>query len=121
MRTVQACVGARGPHATHFFPDKNTLGKRDPRVDDYIAKQQEFAQPILTYLREVVHEGCAECEETLKWSSPTFMYHDAFSPSHKREYVQWITEAKSEDTRKRRLSQAVEWMSEGKPRNWKYM
>ena len=46
---------------------------------------------------------------------------DRFSPSHKREYVEWITEAKGEDTRHRRLAQAIEWMAEGKPRNWKYM
>ena len=46
---------------------------------------------------------------------------EAFSPSHKREYVEWITEAKSDDTRARRLQTAVEWMGEGKPRNWKYM
>jgi uncharacterized protein YdeI (YjbR/CyaY-like superfamily) len=45
----------------------------------------------------------------------------AFSPSHKREYVEWVTEAKSEETRNRRLVQAVEWMTQGKPRNWKYM
>jgi uncharacterized protein YdeI (YjbR/CyaY-like superfamily) len=45
----------------------------------------------------------------------------AFSPSHKREYVEWMTEAKSDDTRNRRVTQAVEWMAEGKPRNWKYM
>lgn len=45
---------------------------------------------------------------------------DAFSPSHKREYVQWITEAQTDETRARRLSTAVEWMSEGKSRNWKY-
>jgi uncharacterized protein YdeI (YjbR/CyaY-like superfamily) len=45
---------------------------------------------------------------------------DAFPPSHRREYVEWITEAKTEPTRKRRLEQAVEWMSEGKSRNWKY-
>ena len=46
---------------------------------------------------------------------------DGFSPSHKREYIQWITEAKTEATRTRRLETAVEWMAEGKPRNWKYM
>lgn len=46
---------------------------------------------------------------------------DAFSPSHRREYLQWVTEAKSEDTRKRRLEQTVEWLAEGKPRNWKYI
>ena len=45
----------------------------------------------------------------------------AFSPSHKREYVEWMTEARSEETRNRRLVQAVEWMAQGKPRNWKYM
>lgn len=44
----------------------------------------------------------------------------AFSPSHKREYIEWLTEAKREETRQRRLAQAVEWMAEGKPRNWKY-
>src|SRR5579863_1196025 len=46
---------------------------------------------------------------------------EAFSPSHKREYVEWITEAKQEETRLKRLATAIEWLSEGKPRNWKYM
>lgn len=197
------------------------MTKRDSRVDAYIAKQRDFAKPILTHLRDVIHEACPDCEETLKWSSPTFMYHgmlcgfagfkehavfgfwkhelvmgpgvgrgdamgslgrltsvkdlppkrellglikkaaklnetgvktprartgakkaiqmpsdlaaalaknkkakatyEAFSPSHQREYLEWITDAKLEETRKRRLEQAIEWMSEGKPRNWKYM
>lgn len=44
----------------------------------------------------------------------------AFSPSHKREYVEWITEAKTEPTREKRIATAIEWMSEGKSRNWKY-
>lgn len=43
-----------------------------------------------------------------------------FSPSHKREYVEWITEAKTEPTREKRLTAAIEMMSEGKSRNWKY-
>ncbi len=45
----------------------------------------------------------------------------AFPPSHKREYLEWLTDAKTEGTRQRRLAQALEWLSEGKPRNWKYM
>jgi uncharacterized protein YdeI (YjbR/CyaY-like superfamily) len=45
---------------------------------------------------------------------------EGFPPSHRREYVEWITEAKQEATRQRRLSQAIEWMAEGKSRNWKY-
>jgi uncharacterized protein YdeI (YjbR/CyaY-like superfamily) len=46
---------------------------------------------------------------------------DNFPPSHRREYIEWIIEAKREDTRRRRLTQAIEWLSEGKPRHWKYM
>ena len=44
----------------------------------------------------------------------------AFSPSHQREYIEWITEAKREDTRQKRLATTVAWLTEGKPRNWKY-
>ena len=47
-------------------------------------------------------------------------HFDAFSPSRQREYVEWIGEAKGEDTRARRLAQAMAWISEGKHRNWKY-
>jgi uncharacterized protein YdeI (YjbR/CyaY-like superfamily) len=46
---------------------------------------------------------------------------DAFSPSHRREYIEWITEARQPATRERRMLQAIEWLAEGKPRNWKYM
>jgi hypothetical protein len=45
----------------------------------------------------------------------------ALSPSHRREYIEWITEAKREETRSRRLAQAIEWLAEGKVRNWKYV
>ena len=197
---------------------------RDPRVDAYIAKSADFAQPILTHLRELVHAACPDVEETLRWSMPSFTYAggilcqmaafkqhcafgfwkgslivpsdgannetamgqfgritklselpskkiltgyikqamklneegvkiperikpdkprpapatpddlatalkenkaartawDAFSPSCKREYVDWIVEAKREETRLKRVAQAVEWMGEGKQRNWKY-
>lgn len=197
------------------------MAKRDPRVDAYIARSAEFARPVLKHLREVVHSTCPGAEETLKWGSPTFMYHgilcgmaafkrhcifgfwkhalivdekddrnseamgqfgqitrvadlparrvivgyvrtamklnedgiqvprrktaprkavvtpadlkaalaknararrvyEAFSPSRKRDYVEWITEAKTGATRQRRLGTAVEWMTEGKSRNWKY-
>jgi uncharacterized protein YdeI (YjbR/CyaY-like superfamily) len=43
-----------------------------------------------------------------------------FSSSHKREYVEWITEAKREETRTRRIQTAVDWLAKGKSRNWKY-
>lgn len=195
------------------------MGTRNPRVDEYIAKTAPFAQPILRYLRDLVHEACPEVEEEMKWSMPNFMYKgilcnmaafkahcafgfwksslvlgkiekeamgsfgritliddlppkrtligyikeakrlndegiakptekksaekkklvvppyflaavkknkkawavfDAFSYSHKKEYVEWVSEAKTEDTRQRRLATTVAWLSEGKSRNWKY-
>jgi uncharacterized protein YdeI (YjbR/CyaY-like superfamily) len=45
---------------------------------------------------------------------------DALSPSHRREYVAWIAEAKQEATRERRIATTLEWLTEGKTRNWKY-
>lgn len=195
------------------------MGKKDPRVDAYIANAQPFARPILRHIRKQVHAACPKVEETMKWSMPHFEYqgmlggmaafkqhcafgfwkttlvipnldksamgrfgcltklsdlpsdkvfagyikkaarlnedgvkvarkpapkvkaalkppsyflaalrknkkakdtYDAFSYSHKKEYLQWITEAKAEETRKRRLAQAIEWMAAGKARNWKY-
>jgi uncharacterized protein YdeI (YjbR/CyaY-like superfamily) len=197
------------------------MGKKDKRIDAYIAKSADFAKPILEYVRSVVHDACPDVEETLKWSHPFFSYRDSplcsmaafkehckfgfwkgklvigdvsrddgplqfarltnaselpskrilagyvkkamelneqgvkapkrpskpkpqltvpdyftaalkknkkalaafddFPPSHQREYVEWITDAKTDETRQRRLTQALEWMAEGKPRNWKYM
>ena len=199
------------------------MGTRDPRVDAYIAKSAEFAQPILIHLREVVHAACPDVQETMKWSMPFFDYHgvmcnmaafkehatfgfwkgalipglapnsnsggesmgnlgrltsvkdlpsrkvlagyvkaamrlndegvsvkkpkkaakpeakvpadlaaalkknrqaaatfENFPPGQRREYVDWIVEAKREETRARRVAQAVEWLAEGKKRNWKY-
>jgi hypothetical protein len=45
---------------------------------------------------------------------------DAFSPSHRREYTEWIAEAKKAETKERRVLQAIEMLAEGKSRNWKY-
>ncbi len=196
------------------------MGGRDSRIDAYIGNAAPFARPILTHLRKVVHAGCPDVEETIKWGSPHFDYKgvmcgmaafkehcafgfwkgsllkglgsksteamgqfgritsvddlpderalirlvkqaaalndggvkaplrknppkapvrtppdllaalkknrralaafEAFPPSHRREYIEWITEAKRDETRRRRLETAVSWMAEGKPRNWKY-
>ena len=50
------------------------MGKKDDRVDAYIARSADFARPILTHLRDLVHATCPEVEETMKWSFPNFMY-----------------------------------------------
>lgn len=77
-------------------PKKATAAKKVIVIPDYFLKQ-------------------------LKKNPKTFTTFMNFSPSHKREYVEWITEAKAEETRNRRMETAIEWMSEGKSRNWKYV
>jgi uncharacterized protein YdeI (YjbR/CyaY-like superfamily) len=57
----------------------------------------------------------------LKKNKKALITFNSFSPSHKREYLEWIIEAKTDDTKNRRMDKAIEWMSEGKSRNWKYM
>ena len=198
------------------------MASKDPRIDAYIAKSADFAKPILKHLRKVVHAGCPNVEETLKWSMPHFDYKgilcgmaafkehcafgfwkselildrdkqeeksgmgsfgcikslkdlpnektlmgyvkkatalndagikvpgraqpkkrapipvptyfaaalkknakarttfESFPPSHRREYLEWVTEAKRDETREQRLTTSVKWLAEGKSRNWKY-
>lgn len=57
----------------------------------------------------------------LKKNKKAFTTFESFSPSHKREYVEWITEAKTDETKNRRMETAIEWISVGKSRNWKYV
>jgi uncharacterized protein YdeI (YjbR/CyaY-like superfamily) len=202
------------------------MGKKDKRVDAYISKSAPFAQPILNRLRKLVHEGCPDVEEGIKWGFPHFDYNgilcsmasfkqhctfgfwkatllsdrhdllsrmgktamgnfgqlksltdlpsdkimieyvkeaaklneagikvpgrskaaekkplkvpayfkqalaknkkssktfDGFNYSNKKEYVEWVSEAKTVETRNKRLATAIEWMAEGKVRNWKYI
>ena len=69
---------ARAPAGAGLEPRPRTDRRRDmpsdTRIDAYIARKADFARPILEHLREAVHAACPDCEETLKWSSPTFMY-----------------------------------------------
>jgi uncharacterized protein YdeI (YjbR/CyaY-like superfamily) len=198
------------------------MTQKDPRIDAYITKAAAFAQPILRHVRKLVHAGCPELQETMKWSMPHFDYHgimvgmaafkehcsigfwkgelilgksagsdggmghfgkitsledlpsdmqfieyvrkaaalnkqgikkpaelkprsarpnltipeyfrtalrknkkaaatfESFSYTNKKEYVDWLTEAKREETRSQRLQTAIDWLAEGKVRNWKY-
>jgi len=59
----------------------------------------------------------AKALKTHKAAARTF---EGFTPSQQREYADWITEAKREETRAQRLATALEWLAEGKKRNWKY-
>jgi uncharacterized protein YdeI (YjbR/CyaY-like superfamily) len=202
------------------------MAPTDKSIDAYINKSADFAKPILTHLRKLVHQACPGVEEKMKWSFPHFDYknemmcsmaafkqHCAFgfwkatlmkdpalvenakseaamghlgritslkdlppdkkliayikeamdltdrgiklsaksrttekkelevpeyflealdknkqaketfeqyAYSHKKEYLEWITEAKTAATRNKRMETAIEWMAEGKSRHWKY-
>jgi uncharacterized protein YdeI (YjbR/CyaY-like superfamily) len=61
-----------------------------------------------------------ELTAALKKNKAALARFEEFPPSHKREYAAWIAEAKQEATRQKRVAQAVEWIAEGKSRNWKY-
>jgi hypothetical protein len=127
------------------------MKNRSPAFNAYIAKAAPFARPILQKLRELFHEACPDIEETMKWSHPHFDYrglvggmaafkqhvsfgfwkgkllkdpHGLFSTMENAGMsgaIEWLTEAKQEATRDKRLATAIEWIAEGKPRNWKYM
>jgi uncharacterized protein YdeI (YjbR/CyaY-like superfamily) len=59
--------------------------------------------------------------EGLSRNSAAMETFNKFSNSSKREYVDWLNEAKTDETRARRLETALEWIAEGKIRNWKYV
>jgi len=200
------------------------MGSKDKRIDAYIARSADFAKPILTHLRTLVHEACPDVQETVKWGMPHFDYKGmmcgmasfknhatfgfwkaqlmadfdkklspvgetamghfgritslkelpsdaqikryvkeacrlnddgvkverpkattkkplvvpayfkkelarnakanaqfkAFSYSHRKDYVEWVTEAKTAGTRAKRMAMSIQWIAEGKGRNWKY-
>lgn len=84
----------------------NIDGKKQPR-------KRATSRPPATVPSDLAY--------ALKKNAKARKTFESFSPSHRREYIEWITEAKREETRKRRLAQAIEWMADGKSRNWKYM
>jgi uncharacterized protein YdeI (YjbR/CyaY-like superfamily) len=61
-----------------------------------------------------------DLEAALKENPPALATFTNFPPSCRREYVEWVVEAKRPETRDKRVAQAVEWMAEGKRRHWKY-
>jgi uncharacterized protein YdeI (YjbR/CyaY-like superfamily) len=65
-------------------------------------------------------ETPAEFATALQRNKKAMKVFAAFSPSAQREYVEWIADAKRPETRDKRIETAVEWIAEGKQRNWKY-
>jgi|SRR5579864_299448 len=101
------------------LPSKKVLTsyiKRAMKLNDEGVKAPSRTKPKLA--RELVVPE--ELTTALRKNAKAKATFEKFSPSHKREYVEWITEAKTEATRNRRLETAIEWMAEGKSRHWKY-
>lgn len=80
-----------------------------------IAARQRVVKPAKAALK-----APAELVSALKKNKKASATFEAFSPSCRREYIEWIVEAKRPETRDKRIEQALEWMAEGKQRNWKY-
>jgi hypothetical protein len=100
-----------------FPPDKviARLIREAVILDD--AGFKKSSRPVKPKPALVVPDDLAAALKTNAKARAAF---EAFPPSHKREYVEWLTEAKREETRKKRLAQALEQMAEGKSRYAKY-
>ena len=94
---------ARLEEARRRVRDAGSAVRRQPRL----APKPEIVMP-------------PQFAEALARASAAQGVYAGFSPSARREYLEWITEAKTDTTRDRRIAQAVEWIGEGKKRNWKY-
>lgn len=100
------------------LPDDNTLVtliKEAMRLNELGIKVKKAppADKKELVVPQILNEALARNEK----AAETF---NAFPYSCKKEYVEWITEAKTEQTREKRLTTTIEWLSEGKRRNWKY-
>ena len=60
-------------------------------------------------------------KKALKKNKASNTFFESLSPSNKKDYAEWIMDAKTETTRDKRINTAIEWLGEEKPRNWKYM
>jgi uncharacterized protein YdeI (YjbR/CyaY-like superfamily) len=90
-----------------------------------LVKRGQYTSPIAA-MRKVVKSPkppipmSAEFKTALEKNPRAAATFAGFSPSCKREYMEWITEAKRPETRDKRIATAVLWISEGKQRNWQY-
>ena len=97
----------------------------DKELDALIREGAELAKTAPAP-RRVKHEPKPSAEihpefaEALKANPKAQETLEGFSPSARREYVDWIADAKQDKTRSKRIADAIEWLSEGKKRHWKY-
>ena len=96
-----------------------------PNLDDLIARAVELSQAAPAP-RKTKHapkpppQMHPEFAEALAKAPKAKAALDGFPPSAQRDYLEWIDEAKQDSTRQKRIATAIEWLSEGKRRHWKY-
>jgi uncharacterized protein YdeI (YjbR/CyaY-like superfamily) len=99
---------------------------RDTVILVYIKKAMQVNEAGLKLPRKVTPKADRVLDvpndlvAALKANDKAKSTFEEFSYSHKKEYVEWLTEAKREETRKKRLETAIQWLAKGKSRNWKY-
>ena len=96
----------------------------DPAMMGYLrqaAKLNETGRPVrLKRKPKPALPVPADLTAALKKNVPAAKTFEGFSPSPRRDYIEWITAAKRPETRAKRLATTLEWLAEGKARNWKY-
>jgi uncharacterized protein YdeI (YjbR/CyaY-like superfamily) len=126
----------KDPNQIMQVKDRGAMGHFD-RITDL--KDLPSDKIMIAYIKEAVHlneagvklpskvktvvkelEIPAYITNALKKNTKARKTFEAFPYSHKKEYVEWITEAKTEPTREKRINTMLEWLEEGKDRNWKY-
>jgi len=103
--------------------EKPAEERKEPAVPDDLVAALETSPAAMEHFEKFSPREPAVPDDLLAAleTNPAAMEHfEKFSPSKRKDYVEWITEAKSGATRKKRLDTAVEWIAEGKGRNWKY-
>jgi uncharacterized protein YdeI (YjbR/CyaY-like superfamily) len=101
-------------------PDKQLLGYYRQAAGLVASGQRTKSLVRSKTPKKAAVETPAELAAALKKNKAAAKVFAAFSPSCQREYNEWITEAKRPETKEKRIVQAVEWIAEGKRRNWKY-
>ena len=94
--------------------DFDTIIARAAALSDAPAARKPKPQPRAL---PDIHPDFAAALEEAPEAKKAF---EAFAPAHRREYLEWVSEAKQDTTRRKRIVSALEWLSEGKRRNWKY-
>lgn len=112
LKQAMALIDARGKKTAGKPAANKTLAGRTATSDVPASKTRAPKPPV------VIPDDLAAA---FKKNAKARATYAAFPVSQQREYVEWIESAKREQTRSSRVAQAVEWMAEGKIRNWKYV